>query len=142
MTIIELFDDFEAQNTQRDYHPKTLSEFVLGTAISAAEQTLTDRRIFQLNSEQWAEFIEKLDAPPHRHPRLEQLLQEPNVFDCGTEALNRYLTRFFEPGQKVILADCRFSAIKPSAEKVCIVMSGSDGIFGRHKYSATRLLIR
>jgi uncharacterized protein (DUF1778 family) len=60
---------------------KTLSEFVLDTAISAAEQTLADRRLFQLDAEQWAEFMEKLDAPPRSHPRLERLLQEPSVFD-------------------------------------------------------------
>jgi uncharacterized protein (DUF1778 family) len=60
---------------------KTLSEFVLDTAISAAEQTLADKRLFQLSAEQWTEFMEKLDAPPSRHPRLEKLLQEPSVFD-------------------------------------------------------------
>ena len=64
-----------------DARHKTLSEFVLDTAISAAEQTLADRRLFQLNAEQWAEFREKLDAPPQRHDRLEKLLQEPSVFD-------------------------------------------------------------
>ena len=63
-----------------DARHKTLSEFVLDTAISAAEKTLADRRLWQLNAEQWSEFMEKLDAPPHRHPRLEKLLREPSVF--------------------------------------------------------------
>ena len=64
-----------------DARHKTLSEFVLDTAILAAEKTLADRRLFQLNAEQWSEFMEKLDAPPRRHPRLEKLLQEPSIFD-------------------------------------------------------------
>jgi uncharacterized protein (DUF1778 family) len=60
---------------------KSVSEFVLETALSEAEERLADRRIFTLNAEQWDAFVAALDAPPRRHPRLERLFREPSVFD-------------------------------------------------------------
>lgn len=60
---------------------KSVSEFVLEAALSEAEERLADRRIFTLNAEQWDAFVAALDAPPHRHPRLERLFREPSVFD-------------------------------------------------------------
>jgi uncharacterized protein (DUF1778 family) len=60
---------------------KSVSEFVLETALSEAEERLAGRRIFTLTEEQWEAFIAALDAPPRRHPRLEQLFREPTVFD-------------------------------------------------------------
>lgn len=60
---------------------KSLSEFVLETALSEAEERLADRRIFTLDAEQWDTFVAALDAPPRRHPRLERLFREPSVFD-------------------------------------------------------------
>ncbi len=60
---------------------KTLSEFVLETALSEAEERLADRRTFTLNGEKWDAFIAALDAPPRRHARLERLFREPSVFD-------------------------------------------------------------
>ncbi|PSB00864.1 DUF1778 domain-containing protein [Merismopedia glauca] len=60
---------------------KTLSEFVLHSAISAAEQALCDRQQLRLSAEQWTALMEALDAPPRRHPRMERLLQEASVFD-------------------------------------------------------------
>lgn len=60
---------------------KTVSEFVLDSAIGAAEDVLKERSVIQLDAEQWEAFIAALDAPPRRHPRLESLLKEPSVFD-------------------------------------------------------------
>jgi len=60
---------------------KSVSEFVLETALSEAEERLADRRIFTLNAEQWDAFVAALDAPPRRHQRLERLFCEPSVFD-------------------------------------------------------------
>jgi len=60
---------------------KTVSEFVLETALNEAEERLADRRAFTLDAKKWDAFIAALDAPPRRHPRLERLFREPSVFD-------------------------------------------------------------
>jgi uncharacterized protein (DUF1778 family) len=60
---------------------KTVSEFVLETALSEAEERLADRRVFLLDPEKWDAFVAALDAPPRHHPRLERLFREPSVFD-------------------------------------------------------------
>ena len=44
---------------------KSVSEFLLDHALTAAQETLADRRLFLLNDDQWAEFNRRLDAPPH-----------------------------------------------------------------------------
>jgi uncharacterized protein (DUF1778 family) len=60
---------------------KSVSEFVLETALREAEEQLADRRVFTLGAKRWEEFVAALDAPPRRHPRLERLFREPSVFD-------------------------------------------------------------
>src|SRR5271169_5551856 len=53
---------------------KTLSEFLLDSSLSAAFETLADRRVFQLDEVQWAAFMAALDMPPRDNPRLRMLL--------------------------------------------------------------------
>ena len=65
---------------------KSVSEFVLDTALREAEERLADRRIFALDSKSWDAFIAALDAPPRRHPRLARLFREPCVFDPKSES--------------------------------------------------------
>ncbi|HEY1979244.1 MAG TPA: DUF1778 domain-containing protein [Xanthobacteraceae bacterium] len=60
---------------------KSVSEFVLDTALREAEERLADRHIFTLDAKSWDAFMAALDAPPHRHLRLERLFREPSVFD-------------------------------------------------------------
>ncbi|MHC1725856.1 MAG: DUF1778 domain-containing protein [Syntrophobacteraceae bacterium] len=60
---------------------KSVSEFVLETALREAEERLADRSIFTLDSQSWEAFIAALDAPPRRHPHLERLFREPSVFE-------------------------------------------------------------
>ena len=60
---------------------RSVSEFVLESALARAEETLPDRRQFGLNADQWAKFQAALDAPPRAMPRLEKLLREPSVFE-------------------------------------------------------------
>ncbi|MBU1210963.1 MAG: DUF1778 domain-containing protein [Alphaproteobacteria bacterium] len=60
---------------------KSVSEFVLDSALGAAQDVLNERNVFMLDAGQWTTFLEALDAPPRRHPRLERLLSEPSVFD-------------------------------------------------------------
>ena len=62
---------------------RSVSEFVLESALSRAEETLPDRRRFGLNARQWAAFQAALDAPPQPAPRLAKLLNEPSVFERG-----------------------------------------------------------
>ncbi len=60
---------------------KSMTEFVLDSAVTAAEDALAEQRSIKLNAEQWKAFMTALDAPPQRHARLEKLLKEPSVFD-------------------------------------------------------------
>lgn len=60
---------------------RSVSEFVLESALARAEETLSDRQHFGLDAERWTVFLEALDAPPRRLPRLKKLLQTPSVFE-------------------------------------------------------------
>jgi uncharacterized protein (DUF1778 family) len=60
---------------------RSVSEFVLESALARAEETLPDRQRFGLDSERWAAFLKVLDAPPRPLPRLKKLLQTPSVFE-------------------------------------------------------------
>lgn len=60
---------------------KTLSEFVLDSALGVAQDVLSERNSFGLDADQWQAFMAALDAPPRRHTRLARLLNEPSVFD-------------------------------------------------------------
>jgi uncharacterized protein (DUF1778 family) len=53
---------------------KTLTEFVIDSSLSAAFETLADRRVFQVDEVQWAAFNAALDMPPKNNPRLHKLL--------------------------------------------------------------------
>ena len=60
---------------------RSVSEFVLESALARADETLPDRRRFGLDAEKWAEFQAALDAPPRPLPRMGRLLREPGIFD-------------------------------------------------------------
>lgn len=62
---------------------RSVSEFVLESALARAEETLPDRQRFGLTLEQWEAFEAALEAPPHPAPRLTKLLNEPSVFEQG-----------------------------------------------------------
>src|SRR5262245_162641 len=63
---------------------QSVSEFVIKSALSRAEETLPDRQHFGLDATQWEAFQAALDAPPRPTPRLAKLLQEQSVFERGT----------------------------------------------------------
>jgi uncharacterized protein (DUF1778 family) len=65
---------------------RSVSDFVLESAMSRADETLIDRRYFGLDAERWAAFMEALEAPPRSHPRMERLLTEPSIFDSEAPA--------------------------------------------------------
>jgi len=60
---------------------RSLTDFVLESAMASAAETLADRQSFQLDPEQWEAFLAALDAPPKVHPRLARLLQQPSVLE-------------------------------------------------------------
>jgi uncharacterized protein (DUF1778 family) len=62
---------------------RSVSEFVLESALTRAEEALPDRRRFGLDAGQWEAFQAALSARTQRAPRLRQLLKEPSVFDRG-----------------------------------------------------------
>ena len=62
---------------------RSVSDFVLESALASAAETLADRQSFQLDPEQWEVFVAALDAPPQVHPRLARLLQEPSVVELS-----------------------------------------------------------
>ena len=62
---------------------RSVSEFVLESALTRAEEALADRQVFALDTAQWKAFLAALDAPTHRLPRLERLLKSPGFFDAG-----------------------------------------------------------
>lgn len=62
---------------------RSVSEFVLESALARADEALADRRKFGLNAAQWKAFLAALDAPPRALPRLKRLLKEPGFFDAG-----------------------------------------------------------
>jgi len=64
---------------------RSLSAFVLESALARADETLADRRTFTLNADQWRAFVNALDAPPRPLPRMQRLLTEPGFFDTTTE---------------------------------------------------------
>src|SRR5271154_166891 len=73
---------------------RSVSEFVLESALARAEETLADRRHFGVDAERWEAFMTALDALPRDIPALERLMRAPSVFEGGREELNRFLIRF------------------------------------------------
>ncbi|MDP5059880.1 MAG: DUF1778 domain-containing protein [Pseudomonadales bacterium] len=66
------------QDAARASH-KNVSEFLLDAGVTAAAQTLADRRQFVLDETQWQAFQEALDRPVQNKTRLKRLLREPGV---------------------------------------------------------------
>jgi uncharacterized protein (DUF1778 family) len=62
---------------------RSVSEFVLESALARADEALADRRSFGLNATQWKAFLAALDAPRRPVPHIERLLKEPGFFDSG-----------------------------------------------------------
>jgi uncharacterized protein (DUF1778 family) len=63
---------------------RSVSEFVVESALARAEETLPDRQRFGLTADQWKAFQDALAAPPRPARRLAKLLREPSVFDRGS----------------------------------------------------------
>lgn len=69
------------QDAARSCH-KSVSEFLLDAGITAANQTLADRRRFELDDTQWQLFQQALDRPVSpSHERMKTLFTKPGVLD-------------------------------------------------------------
>jgi uncharacterized protein (DUF1778 family) len=64
---------------------RSVSEFVLESALARADEALAERRTFGLSAADWNAFLAALDAPPRPLHRLETLLIEPGFFDVGPD---------------------------------------------------------
>ena len=60
---------------------KNVTEFLLDAGLSVAEDTLANRRLFQLDDEQWQAFQDVLDRPVSDKPRLARLIAERSVLE-------------------------------------------------------------
>ena len=60
---------------------RSVSEFVLQSALERADETLADRRTFDLSAEQWRAFQKRLDAPPRVLPELKRLLERKSPWE-------------------------------------------------------------
>ncbi|HFZ8993470.1 TPA: DUF1778 domain-containing protein [Citrobacter freundii] len=60
---------------------KSRTDFILEMACQAAENVILDRRVFNLNDKQYAEFIDMLDAPVEDEPALKKLLKRVPQWD-------------------------------------------------------------
>ena len=64
---------------------RTMSDFVMESALSKADEMLVDRRIFGLNLQKWKAFQTALDAPVRPLPKLKALLGKPGFFDSAAK---------------------------------------------------------
>jgi uncharacterized protein (DUF1778 family) len=62
---------------------RSVSEFVLESALARAEETLPDRQRFGMDKAQWEAFKKALEAPQRPSRRLAKLLKEPSMFERG-----------------------------------------------------------
>ncbi|MGL4744286.1 MAG: DUF1778 domain-containing protein [Dermatophilaceae bacterium] len=62
---------------------QSLTEFVTMAAVTRAEDTLADRRVFRLDAAAWAEFSAILDRPAKRVPELAEILGGRAPWDRG-----------------------------------------------------------
>ena len=53
---------------------KSLAEYLVDTGLDAANDSLTEQRVFRLDGKRWDDFMTALDAPPQDNPGLRKLL--------------------------------------------------------------------
>jgi uncharacterized protein (DUF1778 family) len=60
---------------------ETVSQFLLDAGLTAAAETLEDRRSFALDKRRWNAFLKILDRPPRAKLRLARLIAERSVLE-------------------------------------------------------------
>ena len=59
----------------------SMTDFVLESACTRAEETLADQVHFVLSDKQWKAFNAALERPARVRPRLRKLLREPSILE-------------------------------------------------------------
>lgn len=59
---------------------RSVTDFILDSAVTQAERVLADRRWFVLDDERWKEFQRLLDAPVPDMTKTVQLFSRPSPF--------------------------------------------------------------
>jgi uncharacterized protein (DUF1778 family) len=62
---------------------KNRTDFVLDAARRAAEDALLDRTVFSVSPKAYAEFLQRLDAPPQPNERLRRTMRAAAPWDRG-----------------------------------------------------------
>jgi uncharacterized protein (DUF1778 family) len=65
---------------------RSVSEFVLASALARAQGALPDRQHFGLDAARWQALLAALEAPVRPLPRMGRLLAEPSVFERDPQA--------------------------------------------------------
>ncbi len=60
---------------------RSVSDFVLESALARAQEALPDRQRFGLNADEWQAFLAALEAPARPLANLGRLLTERSVFE-------------------------------------------------------------
>ena len=63
---------------------RSLSEFVVESALVRAAETLPDRQWFGLDEGRWKAFLAALEKPATARPRLRKMLRSRGPFDHGS----------------------------------------------------------
>ena len=59
----------------------SMTDFVLESACTRAEETIADQVHFVLSDKQWKVFNDALERPARVRPRLRKLLTEPSILE-------------------------------------------------------------
>jgi uncharacterized protein (DUF1778 family) len=59
----------------------SMTDFVLESACTRAEEAIADQVHFLLSAKQWRAFNEALERPERVRPRLRKLLTEPSILE-------------------------------------------------------------
>jgi uncharacterized protein (DUF1778 family) len=59
----------------------SMTDFVLESACTRAEETIADQVHFVLSDKQWKAFNDALERPKRLRPRLRKLLTEPSILE-------------------------------------------------------------
>jgi uncharacterized protein (DUF1778 family) len=62
---------------------RSVTDFVLQSALDRADEVLAEQRVFRMNAAQWEAFRKALDAPPRDIPELRKLLTEPSAIELS-----------------------------------------------------------
>jgi uncharacterized protein (DUF1778 family) len=61
---------------------RSVSEFVLDSALSRAQEMLAQRQHFGLDAVKWAEFLGALESGPRELPAVQALFAKPSPFEA------------------------------------------------------------